>query len=137
MLSLEGVLFVYLAYICLPREVPVSQGLPLGWGLWGLWCGYALERWLDVSFTSEGVVTWRHRFHRASMGGLLLGRVDFIFNKGFARVTFSHLESRGDLGVDGVGRRGDFIAAVLPEFRGVGFAGGLNVWLIRLHGKWV
>ena len=65
------------------------------------------------------------------------GRVDFIFNKGFARVTFSHLESRGDLGVDGVGRRGDFIAAVLPEFRGVGFAGGLNVWLIRLHGKWV
>lgn len=73
MLSLEGVLFVYLAYICLPREVPVSQGLPLAWGLWGLWCGYAVERWLDVSFTSEGVVTWRHRFHRASMGGLLLG----------------------------------------------------------------
>ena len=64
-------------------------------------------------------------------------RIPLIFNKGFARVTFSHLESRGDLGVDGVGRRGDFIAAVLPEFRGVGFAGGLNVWLIRLHGKWV
>ena len=61
MLSLDGVAFVVLA-----RELAVPGSLGTLGTLttaWLLWCGYALERYLDARWFPASTRTWRHRFH--------------------------------------------------------------------------
>jgi len=119
MLSLDGVAFVVLA-----RELAAPGSL---WSLgtltvvWLLWCGYALDRWLDARWFPTSTRTWRHRFH-ARHGWTFLAVGAFS-----GAAIFLALGWAGPDVTAGVGRLG---------FRSLGLQGAAGGLVLIFCGRW-